>query len=47
MAVKQPTYFQCLLRRGTETVTAWIEERGAKVGCKVELLPSREMWTIA
>jgi hypothetical protein len=29
--------YQCRLRRGTAEVFGWIEERGAKVGAKVEL----------
>jgi hypothetical protein len=26
---------------------AWIEERGAKLGAQVELLPSREWWEVS
>lgn len=36
---------QCRLQRGTSTMTAWID-KGAVVGKVVELLPSREMWTV-
>lgn len=43
-ATKQ--YFQCRLRRGESETTGWIEARGAKVGATVELLPSRENWTV-
>lgn len=40
-------YRQCLLRRGTHEQTAWIDARGATAGAEVELLPSRELWTVA
>lgn len=30
-------YFQCRFRRGSERTVAWIEERGAKVGARVQL----------
>lgn len=40
-------FYQCLLQRGSEETTAWIEARGAKVGAGVELLPVREVWTVA
>lgn len=39
-------YFQCLIRRGTAHQTAWIPERGAKIGYQIELLPSHEMWSV-
>lgn len=31
-------YRQCRFRRGPERTVAWIEERGAKVGMRVDLL---------
>jgi hypothetical protein len=30
-------YFQCRFRRGSERTVAWIDERGAKVGARVQL----------
>lgn len=39
-------YRQCRLRRGGHEQTAWIEVRGARAGAEVELLPSRELWTV-
>lgn len=39
-------YFQCKLSFGAKQTTAWIEERGAKVGARVEILPSRELWEV-
>src|SRR4051812_15842230 len=39
-------YYQCHLRRGAETTTGWIEERGARVGATVELLPARALWQV-
>lgn len=40
-------YLQCRLGRGKSETTGWIEERGAKKGCVVELLPSRDWWKVA
>lgn len=40
-------YYQCRLRRGDRWTTRWIEQRGAKRGVQVEVLPSRELWTVA
>jgi hypothetical protein len=40
-------YFQCLLRRGQSETTGWLEKRAAKAGAEIELLPSRELWTVA
>lgn len=31
-------YRQCKFRRGPERTVAWIEERGAKLGARVDLL---------
>jgi hypothetical protein len=31
-------FYQCELSRGTERMTCWITERGAKEGAKVEIL---------
>ena len=39
-------YQQCRLRRGDSETTAWIESRGARVGSRVELLPSRDEWDV-
>ena len=39
-------YQQCRLSKGEFTATAWIEQRGAKIGAIVELLPSRDEWTV-
>lgn len=39
-------YFQCRLKRGTLETTGWIEERGAKLGYTVELLPSKDRWEV-
>lgn len=47
-------YYQCRLERPmtgsvhvmSQTV-AWIEARGAKIGVRVELLPDKEVWTVA
>lgn len=47
---ERPRYFQCRLVRSNNTslqTTGWIEARGAKVGAQVELLPSKEWWTVA
>lgn len=40
-------YFQCRLQKGASETTGWIEERGAKAGAVVELLPSRDWWKVA
>lgn len=37
---------QCRLVNGLKTTTAWIDVRGAKQGAKVQLLPSKEVWTV-
>lgn len=39
-------YYQCRMRRGNQELTAWIEERGAKVGAKVELKPTGDFWEV-
>jgi hypothetical protein len=39
-------YRQCRLQRGTVQAFGWIEIRGARVGCSVELMPDREMWDV-
>jgi len=41
-------YFQCRFRRGPERTVAWIEERGAKVGARVQLtsLDDGEAWLV-
>jgi hypothetical protein len=39
-------YYQCHLRQGDKEQVAWIEERGAKLTAKVELLPSKELWEV-
>lgn len=42
---------QCRLERvegiSIKIMVVWIEERGAKVGASVELLPSGEFWRVA
>lgn len=42
-------YYQCKLSMvrmpGRHTI-GWIEKRGAKVGAKVEMLPSKEFWEV-
>lgn len=45
--MKPQQFFQCRLRREASEQTAWIEARGARVGAKVELLPSQEVWEVA
>lgn len=44
--MRDTQYYQCHLRRGNSETTGWIEARGAKVGAKVELLPSKELWDV-
>ena len=40
-------YKQCQLMLGTEATTGWIEERGAKVGAKVQLFKgSSDRWEV-
>lgn len=39
-------FYQCKLRRGAGFATFWIEERGAKVGARVELLKPKEFWEV-
>ena len=39
-------YQQCGLRRDHTETIAWIEQRGARLGAQVELLPSRELWKV-
>jgi len=41
------TYYQCRLNRGEQETTGWIDQRGAKEGVEVEMLPGRELWTVA
>lgn len=38
--------YQCRIRRGDSEQTAWLPERGATIGAKVELLPSGERWSV-
>jgi hypothetical protein len=40
------TYYQCRLRRDDHETTRWIEDRGARVGARVEVLPSRDLWEV-
>jgi hypothetical protein len=41
------TYFQCRMKRGDAYTVAWIEERGAKVGKRVELKTGDgEIWEV-
>lgn len=48
--MKPAQYIQCRLTRPSGrtqmVMTIWIEARGAKKGAQVELLPSRELWTV-
>lgn len=39
-------FHQCRLRRGDSETTGWIEDRGARVGARVELKPSGELWEV-
>lgn len=39
-------YQQCRLNRGQLETFGWIEIRGARVGCSVEMLPDRTMWDV-
>lgn len=39
-------YYQCRLHKDQQTTTGWIEQRGAKVGVTVELLPGKELWKV-
>lgn len=45
--------YQCRLERVTggesslSVMVAWIEAKGATVGAQVELLPSKQLWTVA
>lgn len=39
-------YYQCRLQRGSLVTTRWIEARGAKLGKRVEVLPSRDLWDV-
>ena len=39
-------YQQCRLRKDGHFQTRWIEKRGAKPEAVVEVLPSKELWTV-
>lgn len=39
-------YYQCLLRQGDTRTVGWIEERGAKVGARVELKDHDGLWHV-
>ncbi len=41
-------YRQCTFSRGSERTIAWIEERGAKIGARVEIttLDDGPLWTV-
>ena len=39
-------YVQCKFRRGSERTVAWIEQRGAKVGARIELLTLDDAWEV-
>ena len=39
-------FYQCRLRKGDAEMVNWIEERGARLGLMVQLLPEREYWTV-
>ena len=38
--------YQCLLIRGQEKMTSWIEARGAKVGNYVEIKETHQFWKV-
>ncbi len=38
--------FQCLLRQGDTRTVAWIEERGARLGARVELKDEEGLWQV-
>lgn len=37
---------QCLLGRGDDRQTAWIDDRGAFPGARVEIKPGNEFWEV-
>jgi hypothetical protein len=39
-------YLQCKLKDGNAELTAWIEERGAKPGARVELKAVPGLWEV-
>ena len=39
--------FQCLLEQGNARSVAWIEERGARVGARVEIKGEHGLWDVA
>jgi len=39
-------YFQCTLRQGTTTTIGWIEERGARVGVRVDVPELGGLWDV-
>jgi hypothetical protein len=42
----EPHCFQCLLRNGHTRTIAWIEERGARLGARVELKGEDGLWEV-
>jgi hypothetical protein len=39
--------YQCLLRQGDTRAVAWIEERGARIGARVEVKGENGLWDVA
>ena len=39
--------FQCLLHQGSTRVVAWIEQRGAHLGARVEIKGEPGLWHVA
>lgn len=41
-------WYQCRLTKGNAVMTAWIQNKGGRLkdGVEVELLPTRELWTV-
>jgi hypothetical protein len=39
--------YQCLLRQGDRRAVAWIEERGARAGARVEINGEDGLWDVA
>lgn len=49
---KETTWYQCSFRQDrpdgtTWHAVAWIDEKGAKLGAKVELIGEEGLWTVA
>jgi len=44
--MSEKRYFQCRLAQGNERTVGWIEERGARVGCFVEIEELGGFWEV-